>query len=136
MDAVRRVEEARGCKVTDVSALKCGWDLTVHAPLTASTKGAGGGAKARKAPLPESRHIEVKGRVAGATTVTVTRNEILYALNQGEKFVLAVVFVHPDDCTEGPYYIHRPFNREPGANEASINYDLHGLLAQAELQEA
>ncbi len=136
MEAVRRVEEARGCQVTDVSALKCGWDLTVHAPLPTSANGAGVGAKAGKAPLPESRHIEVKGRVAGATTVTVTRNEVLYALNQGDKFVLAVVFVHPDGRTEGPYYVHRPFDREPGTNEASINYDLHGLLAQAELQEA
>ncbi|GLC27746.1 helicase [Roseisolibacter agri] len=139
MEAVCRVEQARGCIVLDVSALKCGWDLTVHAPLPVAGRpetGAAPASKGRKAPLPESRHIEVKGRVAGATTVTVTRNEILYALNQGEKFVLAVVFVHPDDRTEGPYYVHRPFDREPGANEASVNYDLHGLLAQAELQEA
>src|SRR6266567_5441669 len=28
MDAVRRFEEARGCRVVDVSAQKCGWDLT------------------------------------------------------------------------------------------------------------
>ena len=26
MDAVRRVEESRGCRVVDVSAQKCGWD--------------------------------------------------------------------------------------------------------------
>ena len=32
----------------------------------------------------------MKGRVAGATTVTVTRNEILTALNKPEDFILAV----------------------------------------------
>jgi hypothetical protein len=32
MAAVRRVEEARGCKVVDVSAEKCGWDLTSYPP--------------------------------------------------------------------------------------------------------
>ncbi len=36
--------------------------------------------------LPETRHIEVKGRVKGAGTITVTRNEMLYALNQADKF--------------------------------------------------
>ena len=139
MDAVRRVEEARGCAVTDVSALKCGWDLTAHAPLptgVSNGNGAGPGARGERPPLPEARHIEVKGRAAGATTVTVTRNEILYALNQGDKFVLAVVFVHPDDRVEGPYYVHRPFDREPDKAAASVNFDLRGLLERAELQEA
>ena len=32
MDAVRRAEEARGCRVVDVSAQKCGWDLTSYPP--------------------------------------------------------------------------------------------------------
>jgi SNF2 family DNA or RNA helicase len=36
------------------------------------------------------RFIEVKGRVAGALTVTVTRNEILTALNKPDDFILAV----------------------------------------------
>jgi superfamily II DNA or RNA helicase len=30
MDAVRKAEEARGCKVVDVSAAKCGWDITSY----------------------------------------------------------------------------------------------------------
>jgi hypothetical protein len=30
MDAVRRAEEARGCRVVDVSGAKCGWDLTSY----------------------------------------------------------------------------------------------------------
>ena len=79
-----------------------------------------------------SRHIEVKGRVRGADTITVKRNEILYALNQGDRFVLAIVLVDEDDTSDGPYYLTRPFDREPAWNEVSINYDLQSMLAKAE----
>ena len=37
------------------------------------------------------RFVEVKGRVSGAPTITVTRNEILYSLNKPEDFILAIV---------------------------------------------
>lgn len=119
MDAVRRAEEARGCRVIDVSAAKCGWDLTSYPPAAEGAQ-------------PDPRHIEVKGRVKGAGTVTVTRNEMLYAFNQGDKFVLAVVLVGEDDTTDGPHYIRNPFDREPGWGIASINYNLGDLLARAE----
>lgn len=119
MNAVRRAEEARGYRVVDVSAAKCGWDLTSYPP-------AAGGLQ------PEPRHIEVKGRVKGASTVTLTRNEMLYAFNQGDKFVLAIVLVGEGDAVEGPHYIRNPFDREPGWGVASINYDLSNLLARAE----
>jgi superfamily II DNA or RNA helicase len=121
MDAVRRAEESRGCRVVDVSAEKCGWDLTSYPPAT-------------NGKMPEPRHIEVKGRVKGAGTVCVTRNEMLYAFNQGEKFVLAVVLVGEGDDVEGPHYIRNPFDREPGWGVASINYNLGDLLARAEAQ--
>jgi hypothetical protein len=81
--------------------------------------------------LPPVRHIEVKGRVAGADTVTVTRNEILYALNQGEKFVLAIVLVHGDESIDGPHYIQQPFDSEPDPNITSVNYNLGALLQKA-----
>lgn len=119
MNAVRQTEEANGGTVVDVAAAKCGWDLTSYPP-------------ARDGQQPEPRHIEVKGRVKGATTVTVTRNEILYAFNQGEKFILAIVLVDQDDRTEGPYYLRNPFEQEPGWGVASINYNLADLLARAE----
>jgi superfamily II DNA/RNA helicase len=61
MDAVRRVEEFRGCRVVDVSSQKCGWDITSYPPAADGKQ-------------PDARHIEVKGRVAGANTVTITRN--------------------------------------------------------------
>ena len=54
--------------------------------------------------LPTDRHIEVKGRAKGQSTITVTRNEIIYGLNQADKFILAIVVVD-GDAFEGPYYI-------------------------------
>lgn len=119
MDAVRRAEEGRGCRVVDVSADKCGWDITSYPPVIDGKQ-------------PEPRHIEVKGRVKGAGTVCVTRNEMLYAFNQGDKFVLAVVLVGEGDEVEGPHYIRNPFDREPGWGVASINYNLGDLLARKE----
>ena len=119
METVRRVEESQGCRVVDVSKDKCGWDLTSHPPAVGQKQ-------------PDPRHIEVKGRVKGAATVTITRNEMLYAFNQGDKFVLAIVLVGEDDAAEGPYYIRRPFDREPGWGVSSINYSLSDLLQKAE----
>lgn len=118
MAAVRQAEEARGCRVVDVSAAKCGWDLTSYPPAADGKQ-------------PDPRHIEVKGRIKGASTITVTRNEMLYAFNQGEKFVLAIALVD-QDAVDGPHYIRNPFDREPGWGIASINYNLGDLLARAE----
>ena len=81
---------------------------------------------------PDPRHVEVKGRVKGAATITVTRNEMLYAFNQGDKFVLAIVLVNEDNSYEGPHYIRRPFDREPGWGVSSINYNLNELLSRAD----
>jgi hypothetical protein len=36
--------------------------------------------------LPEDRHIEVKGRSKGQSTITVSRYEIVYGINQKDKF--------------------------------------------------
>ena len=118
MAAVRRAEEGRGCRVVDVSAQKCGWDLTSYPPAVDGK-------------LPEARHIEVKGRVLGASTVTITRNEMLYALNQADKFLLAIVLVGENDVVEGPHYVREPFESEPGWGVSSVNYDLKALLAKA-----
>lgn len=119
MNAVRQVEESQGCRIVDVSKDKCGWDLTSHPPAIDNKQ-------------PEPRHIEVKGRIKGAATVTITRNEMLYAFNQGEKFVLAIAIINDDDSVDGPYSIRRPFDREPDWGVASINYKLSDLLKKAE----
>ncbi len=118
MAVVRRAEEARGCRVVDVSEQKCGWDLTSYPPAVGGRQ-------------PEPRHIEVKGRVMGAATVTITRNEMLYALNQADKFLLAIVLVGEGDAVDGPYYVREPFDAEPGWGVSSVNFDLGALLAKA-----
>ena len=117
MTAVMATERALGHEVIDVSALKCGWDVT-SLP------------KAQEGRLPPARHIEVKGRAQGSRTVTVTRNEILYGLNQQDKFILAIVLVDGDQY-EGPFYVTKPFGQEPDWAVTSINLDLDQLLARA-----
>lgn len=118
MQAVTQAEQALGHMVIDVSADKCGWDITARPQLNADGS------------LQQDRHIEVKGRSKGQTTITVSRNEILYALNQADKFLLAIVLVEGDNA-EGPFYIRQPFTKEPDMGVASINYDLADLLARA-----
>lgn len=120
MEAVRRVEEAAGCRVVDVSADKCGWDLSSYPPEV--------GGK-----LPEARHIEVKGRLKGGDTITVTRNEILYALNQADRFILALVLVDDQtDAVDGPYYLRQPFDSEPSWGVSSWSLEIKALLERAE----
>jgi superfamily II DNA or RNA helicase len=119
MNAVRLAEESRGYRVVDVSAQKCGWDITAYAPAVHGR-------------LPEARHIEVKGRVKGASTVTVTKNEIFESWNQGVKYHLAIVLVGEDDSIDGPHYVPHPFKEEPGWGVSSVNYDLKALLERAQ----
>ena len=61
--------------------------------------------------LTQTRFIEVKGRAAGAETVTVTKNEILTALNKPEEFILAIVELDGDASTVR--YVRKPFQRSP-----------------------
>lgn len=66
MSAVMAAERAIGHEVFDVSAQKCGWDITsVPKPIDGK--------------LPTTRHIEVKGRAKGQTTITVSRTKSLTA---------------------------------------------------------
>lgn len=117
MQAVMDAEQALGHQVFDVSAQKCGWDITSCPPAVDGR-------------IPLSRHIEVKGRVKGASTLTVTRNEVLYGLNQADKFILAIVLIEGDKA-EGPFYIRQPFTQEPDWAVTSINLDLKQLMARA-----
>ena len=117
MKAVMDAERALGHQVIDVSADKCGWDVT---SIPAALDGK----------MPPSRHIEVKGRHKDASTITVTRNEILYGLNQQDKFILAIVMVDGDTYS-GPYYVRRPFTQEPDWAVTSINLDLQELLLRS-----
>lgn len=118
MQAVIDAETGLGHSVKDVSHEKCGWDITSQPPAT-------------NGKLAVARHIEVKGRALGQTTITVSCNEIIYGLNQTDQFILAIVLVDGDSY-QGPYYLKNPFNQEPDFGVASINYDLDELLSKAE----
>ncbi|HWP62980.1 MAG TPA: helicase-related protein, partial [Candidatus Binatia bacterium] len=76
MAAVLAAERAAGFEPRDVSAENLGYDVESRDPATGRL-----------------RYIEVKGRVAGATTITVTRNEILCSLNVPDQWYLAIVEV-------------------------------------------
>jgi superfamily II DNA or RNA helicase len=113
MDAVMAAERALGFEPKDVSAAKVGYDIESKAPNEGRL-----------------RFIEVKGRVKGAQTVTVTKNEINTALNTPEEFILALVSVDGEDTTVR--YVRQPFAREPDFAVASVNYELGDLLTRSE----
>jgi len=68
--------------------------------------------------------------LSGAETITVTRNEILTALNKSDDYILAIVeFL--DDGQHRVHYLHQPFRREPDFGAASVDYNIAKLLARA-----
>ena len=73
--------------------------------------------------------IEVKGRIEGSTTVSVTRNEILTGLNTADHYLLALVQVHSDNTCE-VRYLYNPFagkSRELHFAERSTTFDWEKL---------
>jgi superfamily II DNA or RNA helicase len=116
MAAVMQTERALGYFPRDVSADKCGYDIESAIPGTGKL-----------------RFLEVKGRVADATTVTVTRNEILTALNKPDDFILAIVLI--DGVETATHYITQPFGREPDFGATSVNYKLDTLLEKGNIPE-
>ncbi len=108
------IERGLGFEPTDRELEKLGYDIESRVPGTGKL-----------------RFIEVKGRVAGADTVTVTKNEILYSLNKPDDFILAIVeFL--EDGTHRVHYLRQPFQREPDFGVTSVNYHFAELLARAE----
>ena len=75
--------------------------------------------------------IEVKGRITGADTVTLSKNEILAALNKPDCWLLAIVKV--DGATTHTTYLRRPALRTPAFTETSVNCDMGRLRKSAEL---
>lgn len=111
---VMEVERRLGCEPVDREHEQLGYDIESRDPRTGRL-----------------RFIEVKGRVAGADTITVTRNEILTSLNKPDDYILAIVeFLDGGD--HRVHYIRRPFRREPDFGVTSVNYSLAELLARAE----
>ena len=111
---IMETERRLGFDPTDREFEKLGYDIESRVPDTGKL-----------------RFIEVKGRVSGASTITVTRNEILYSLNKPDDFILGIVEFH-DDGGHRVRYVRQPFHREPDFGVTSVNYDFAELLARAE----
>ena len=112
-EIVMQIERELGYVPTDREMDKLGYDIESRIPGTGRL-----------------RFIEVKGRVTGAATITVTKNEILYSLNKPEDFILAIVEFDGD--AQRVHYVRRPFQREPDFGVTSVNYDFGELLARGE----
>jgi superfamily II DNA or RNA helicase len=120
MEEVMAIERSFGYLPKDVSLDKVGYDIESTIPPSL-----------RKEGEPALRFIEVKGRQMGATTVTVSKNEILTALNKPEEFILAVVEV--DGEKKHTVYMKHPFTASPDFSSASVNYDLQKLKENADI---
>jgi len=110
---IMQIERDLGFDPVDKELEKLGYDIESRVPETGKL-----------------RFIEVKGRISGADTITVTRNEILYSLNKPEDFILAIVeFL--DASNHRVHYVRQPFKREPDFSASSVNYDFADLIALA-----
>ena len=118
MQAVMDLERSLGYSPKDVSADKCGYDIESEIPAELRTGDSGC-----------LRFIEVKGRAKGADTVTVSKNEILTALNRPEEYILAIVEVDGDQTKT--VYLKQPFRNAPDFTATSVNFDIDDLTRNA-----
>ena len=114
MAAVMEAECGLGRDPRDVSAKNEGYDIESRDPGTGRL-----------------RFIEVKGRRADATTVTVTRNETAVALNsldQSHDYILAIVLVD-HGYAQRIAYVADPFRAGVDDTTESVTHNLKRLLA-------
>ena len=106
VDAVLAAEWALGREPTEMPHNNKGYDIV-----------------SRRAGEPDV-HIEVKGRISGADSVTVTYSELIHGKNLGEQHRLALVEVSPDGTgSDRLRYVGNAFAR----------YDSSGLPVEAEV---
>jgi len=75
------------------------------------------------------RFIEVKGKAAGKSTVTVSASQIRTCCNQPDNWILAIVQID-NDCAGEPRYLYSPFKSPPNFASVGENFNLASLLAQ------
>ncbi|MDR0391011.1 MAG: DUF3883 domain-containing protein [Planctomycetaceae bacterium] len=120
MKAVMDIEKSFNYIPIDMSAAKVGYD--VESTIPPYLRGADGASL---------RFIEVKGRGKGAKTVTVTKNEILTALNKPDEYILAIVEVDGNNTTT--IYLKTPFRKRPDFAATSVTYDIADLISGSEI---
>lgn len=114
MNAVMEAERSLGNQPEDVSAQKVGYDILSFDPQSKC-----------------QRFIEVKGRIDGADSIIVTRNEIITSLNKPDDFILAIVQVNNEFVHE-PRYVWSPFDVEPAFGVRAQTFDMKHLLSKSE----
>lgn len=114
INKVMETERALGFEPRDASSENRGYDIESRDPNTGTL-----------------RFIEVKGRVKGASIITVTKNEILTCLNGSDAYFLAIVIIE-DGVPEAPVYLRGPFIQEPEFGTSSVNFKLSELLSAAQ----
>jgi superfamily II DNA or RNA helicase len=115
MDAVMAVERDLGNQPEDVSAQKIGYDILSFDPDAGV-----------------SRFVEVKGRVEGADTVMITRQEVITSLHEPEKYILAIVEVEDSSAKPPRYLFGALSDHEPAFEQTAIQFNLKRLLERAE----
>ena len=114
VDAVKKVERSLGHEPEEMSHHNPGYDI-----------------ESKDAETNKLRFIEVKGKSIDATTVTISKTQILTALNIQESFILAIV-VMEDETAKEIHYIQNPFEKELDFGVTSVNYDLKKLFDRSE----
>jgi hypothetical protein len=115
MKAVMEAERSLGNEPMDVSDQKVGYDILSFNPEQKS-----------------QRFIEVKGRIEGADTVMLTRNEIITSLNKPDDYILAIVQVNQEFVHEPSYVRGALSDHEPSFEHTAIQFKLNSLLERAE----
>jgi len=111
MEAVFATERALGRQPSDRSAERgLGYDIESRDPKESHLY-----------------FVEVKGRLAHADSVNLTRNEILCALNAPDRFRLAIVLVE-DGVAKPPVYVTNFDFGQPGFAQTGATYALKQLL--------
>jgi len=116
MKAVMERERSLGNEPADISIEDRGYDIESRDPDTGRL-----------------RFIEVKGRRADGRAVTITRNEMVTALNATESYFLALVLVDGGSAA-APIYLRDPgriFGSEPNFHEVSRQISVKAIEVAA-----
>lgn len=111
MDAVMQKEQSLGHSPRDVSEENLGYDI-----------------ESRDGTTGELRFLEVKGRHPSAQKVTLTRNELICALNNPDKWILAYVPVANGKAGE-PHYTTGQFKDGIPFEASQFNVKVEDLLS-------
>ena len=114
MEAVMAAERKLGNDPRNVSAQKVGYDIASYDPSTQHL-----------------RFIEVKGRIEGAETVMLTRQEIITSLHEPQKYILAIVQIDGGSACEPRYVQGALSDYEPSFEHTAVQFKLKSLLARS-----